>query len=249
MKSKNCTKCKEEKFLDEFSPSKRALDGKQSACKKCSNIASKIYYLKNKEKLKKYYQENKEKQKKYRQEHKEKIVIRHKKWYQEHKEKITIQHKIYRDNHKEEIKNTDKKYRQEHKKELNIQINKYRINRRKTDINFKISGNLRNRVRDAIKNNLKSAPTMKLLGCSINFLKQHLESQFINNMSWKNHGKGVGNKNLKEWHIDHIRPCASFDLSKPEEQRKCFHYSNLQPLWAKDNLSKGVKWKDKNNVR
>jgi len=71
---------------------------------------------------------------------------------------------------------------------------------------------------------------MKLVGCSIDFLKQHLENKFKPGMSWKNYGK---------WHIDHIRPCASFDLRKPAEQKKCFHYSNLQPLWAKENLVKG----------
>ena len=52
-------------------------------------------------------------------------------------------------------------------------------------------------------------------------------------MSWGNYGK---------WHVDHIRPCASFNLVNEEEQKKCFHYTNLQPLWAKDNLSKGSKY-------
>jgi len=57
-------------------------------------------------------------------------------------------------------------------------------------------------------------------------------------MTWDNHGTGHNGKGMKEWHIDHIKPCASFDLSKPSQQRKCFHYSNMQPLWAKDNLKK-----------
>ena len=70
---------------------------------------------------------------------------------------------------------------------------------------------------------------MKLLGCSLDFLKQYLEFQFKKGMSWSNYGK---------WHIDHIKPCASFDLSKPNEQHKCFNYINLQPLWAIDNLRK-----------
>ena len=73
---------------------------------------------------------------------------------------------------------------------------------------------------------------MKLLGCSSEFLRQHLERQFKPGMSWENHG---------QWHLDHIKPCASFDLSKPEQQRICFNYKNLQPLWAIDNMKKGAK--------
>jgi hypothetical protein len=67
------------------------------------------------------------------------------------------------------------------------------------------------------------------LGCSIPFLKNHLESKFLSGMSWDNHG---------EWHIDHIVPCAYFDLTKKESQLICFNYANLQPLWAGDNIAK-----------
>ena len=73
---------------------------------------------------------------------------------------------------------------------------------------------------------------MKLCGCSLEKLKQHLESQFTEGMTWDNKG---------DWHVDHIKPCASFDLTNPEEQKKCFHYTNLQPLWALDNMKKGAK--------
>ena len=83
-----------------------------------------------------------------------------------------------------------------------------------------------------MKNNQKSGHTTDLLGCSIKQLKEHLEKQFKSGMFFSNYGK---------WHIDHIKPCASFDLSKPEEQKKCSHYTNLQPLWAKENLEKGRK--------
>jgi hypothetical protein len=77
---------------------------------------------------------------------------------------------------------------------------------------------------------MKSLSTINLIGCSIEHLRRHLAFQFQPGMSWSNYGK---------WHIDHIRPCAKFDLSKESEQKKCFHYTNLQPLWAKDNLIKG----------
>ena len=85
---------------------------------------------------------------------------------------------------------------------------------------------------EVLKGNPKLKTTMKLIGCSIEELKQYLGKQFTEGMSWQNYGK---------WHIDHIRPCASFDLKKLNEQKKCFHYSNLQPLWAKDNLCKGAR--------
>ena len=69
-----------------------------------------------------------------------------------------------------------------------------------------------------------------LIGCSIEELKQHLEKQFTLGMNWKNYGYG--------WHVDHIKPCAFFDFSKEEEQKKCFNYTNLQPLWATENFKK-----------
>jgi len=93
---------------------------------------------------------------------------------------------------------------------------------------------LKNRIRYALKNNKKSNSTMNLVGCSLQELKKHLEKQFKQGMTWKNHS-------LYGWHIDHIKPCASFDLSNPEEQKKCFHYTNLQPLWAIDNIKKSNK--------
>jgi AraC-like DNA-binding protein len=86
----------------------------------------------------------------------------------------------------------------------------------------------------AIKDNWKSGSTIRDLGCSIVELKRHLEDQFDDNMSWDNYG-------LDGWHIDHIVPLASFNLTDEDQFKKACHYTNLQPLWAKDNLSKGSK--------
>jgi len=105
----------------------------------------------------------------------------------------------------------------------------YIRNKRKTDLIFKLKDSLRHRIYLALKGISKSKRTMELLGCSIEQLKQHLKIKFTKGMSFKNYGK---------WHIDHVVPCASFDLSNPEEQHKCFNFKNLQPLWAKDNLEK-----------
>ena len=75
--------------------------------------------------------------------------------------------------------------------------------------------------------------TMKLIGCDIPHLIKHLESNFKDGMTWDNYGK---------WHVDHIQPCISFDLEDINQQKKCFHYTNLQPLWAKENWLKGDKY-------
>lgn len=80
----------------------------------------------------------------------------------------------------------------------------------------------------------KETSSIELLGADIETVRQHIEKQFSEGMSWDNHGT-VG------WHIDHIIPCSAFDLTKEEEQKKCFHFSNLQPLWYDENLRKGSK--------
>jgi len=104
-----------------------------------------------------------------------------------------------------------------------------------TNIEYKIKHVLRSRIRDALKKHLanKYRNTDDLTSCTMEELKIHLEAKFTEGMSWENHG---------EWHLDHIKPCCSFDLKNEEEQKKCFHYTNLQPLWAVDNLSKGGKY-------
>ena len=102
-----------------------------------------------------------------------------------------------------------------------------------------ISLNLRNRIYYAVLADgaSKAQSTADLIGCTVQELRQHLEAQFADDMSWENYGR-------TGWHIDHIRPCASFDLSDPDQQRQCFHYTNLQPLWASDNMRKGDRWQN-----
>ena len=96
---------------------------------------------------------------------------------------------------------------------------------------------LRARVRSALKGKNKSKSTMQLIGCTIDELWLHLEKQFQPGMTRENHGFGK-----VCWHVDHIKPCSSFDLSDLEQQKICFHYTNCQPLWQRDNLSKGAKF-------
>lgn len=132
-------------------------------------------------------------------------------------------------------------------KEKQLETNKIRRRvkpenrkRKKEDpIIRKIKHKLRNRLLKElkIKNLTRCASTMDLLGCSINFFKDYIASQFREGMSWENHGRGPD-----KWHLDHIRPCCSFDFSKEEDQRECFHYTNIQPLWETENLSKNGRY-------
>lgn len=159
---------------------------------------------------------------------------KNKEYYQKNKVKLLQKAKQYRENNREIICQKLKKWRDNNKEKI-LKHNRFYVkNKRKTDIKFKILLNIRSRLGNAIKNNKKSYKTLELLGCSIFELVLYLESKFLKGMNWKNHGR-------KGWHIDHIIPCASFDLTDPEQQKKCFYYTNLQPLWAEDNIRKGNK--------
>ncbi len=135
----------------------------------------------------------------------------------------------YRKANKYKIKKYRKiyNYNRENKKKRNEQLRK----RRETDINFRISGILRTRMTGVIKSKYKSGKTIELLGCDISFFKKYLEKLFTRGMTWKKYMEG-------KIHLDHIIPCSRFDLTKADQQKRCFHYSNLQPLWIKDNLKK-----------
>ena len=107
----------------------------------------------------------------------------------------------------------------------------------KNDLNYKFRILLRNRVRAVLNEQFikdRKNKTLDLIGCDLNFLKEHIEKQFKSGMSWNNWSK-------YGWHLDHIKPCASFNLTKDEEQKKCFNFTNLQPLWATENLKKSNK--------
>jgi hypothetical protein len=171
-------------------------------------IKKKVYYLENIDKIKNYYVLNKDKKKTYYQNNKDKIKIQKKEYYTINRNKI----KNYLNSNKDKIR-------------------EYYKNRKNVDIQFKLSTNLRSRLNIALKSNYKSGSAVKDLGCSIDELKTYLESKFSPGMTWDNWG-------INGWHIDHIKPLNSFDLTDRNQLLEACHYTNLQPLWAKDNLSK-----------
>ena len=150
--------------------------------------------------------------------HSTQVQTYHKKRYQEKKESILAS-------------NADWRKRNKQRHSYLSQRNKKK--RMAEDPSVKIAEYQRVRIRRALMGIDKSQSTRQLLGCSAEFLRGHLQAQFQPGMTWENYG---------EWHVDHIRPCASFNLANPGHQQICFHYTNLQPLWAIDNLKKSDRY-------
>jgi len=154
---------------------------------------------------------------------------------------VNRQWKIENDfDRKQYIKHREKKlagvraYRKKNPDKVREAKNTWRRNKKLTDPTYKLTQNLRRRALGALNGKYKHATTKKLLGCSYEEVREHLENQFVDGMTWDNYG-------INGWTVDHIIPVSSFDLTKEEEQKKCFHYTNLQPLWAEDNISKSNK--------
>ena len=175
----------------------------------------------------------KKRNKKHRESNREYHLARCKKWREENKaesqkknrERYHDNKEIYRVKHQEWLKNNRN------------HVNAYNRKRRRNNLQHRVSENLRAGFKQALAAQLKSSFTsnasFKLLGCSFEKLKVHLEKGFKDGMSWGNYG---------DWHIDHIKPLCMHDLSSEKEQADACHYTNLQPLWASENTSKGGRW-------
>jgi hypothetical protein len=203
MEKKICSKCKIEKDVCEFHKLHSSNDGYKPKCRECC----KSEYQINK---KRYSISNK----KYRENNKLKLQSYHKLWYQSNQKSKLEKNKIYISNNKDKINNRIKSIR------MSNPINK-------------LKDNLRSRLRKfyKISNISKQNKTFDIVGCSPEFLKEYIEKQFTDGMSWDLMGKHI--------HIDHIIPLSSANTE--EEVYKLCHYTNLQPLWAKDNLMKSNK--------
>lgn len=240
MATQICHKCKIEKpYTNEFFHYRKKPITLKKICKECCSKNNKEYNLNHKKEVRKikkqYYQNNKEeiirKSKTYQENNIERYNSYQKQYRQDHSEESKEYNKKYQMDHKEEIYNNFLRWKENNKEKTKEYMNKYVKNRYEMEIQFKITNVLRSRIRMAIKNNAKSSNTINLLGCSIEELKLHIEKQFQPRMSWGNYGRNG-------WHIDHILPYDSFDLKNSEEQEICFHHTNLQPLWSKENRSK-----------
>ena len=209
---------------------------KRNQCKACMAAKQREYRQEHKEEIaaqkREYYQNNNveiaAQQREYRQEHKEEISAYHREYRQEHKEEIAAQQREYGQEHREKIAAKNRKYGQENREKIAAKNRKRYAN----DPAYAMSRRLRNRMASAVKAaglGKKCASSSKLLGISYQGLKEWLEAQFTEGMTWENRS---------DWHVDHRVPCDAFDLTVEENQRICFWYKNLQPLWAEENLQK-----------
>jgi hypothetical protein len=202
---KVCSKCKISKDDNLFYKT-------HAQCKKCFMEKQKNYHKINKEKITKLRKE-------FYESNKERLSERKKKYYQSDKERWSKYNKEYRIINKEKIAEIRKKYQQ---------------NKIKTDYLFKFKNSTRTLIRQSFKskNNHKktNTKTVDILGCSLDFFKEYIQSKFTKGMTLENHGK---------WHLDHIIPVS---LAKTQEDViRLNHYTNFQPLWAKENLIKSTK--------
>jgi hypothetical protein len=201
--------------------------------------AVKERYSKNPEQklayARKYREKYPEKLRAYRAKHREKMLPIHKAYYHANKEKAAERSKRWHEANPDYRKTHFNKYYHANRDKIRTYKRVYLRKKRQIDPLFRLQSNLRARIHQALKSRKPpSERTMKSTGCTIQFLKGWLESRFLPGMSWDNYGN-------HGWHVDHVIPCNAFDLNDPAQALQCFHYSNLQPLWAKDNLQKGHK--------
>jgi hypothetical protein len=228
--SKICSKCKTKKELEDYNNNKASKDGKASHCRECGREASANFRANNREYVKKY-------KKKYGKANRKKLNIANKKYYDKNKDILKANKKKYYLENRESISKRVKEYQGENRDKIRVTSRVLSFKKYRSNSKFKIKKLLSGRVRSAVKGKAKSSKTMDLIGCDINHLMNHLQKTADQN--YPELDFDVNNYSGKEWHIDHIKPCASFDMLSAEQQQECFNWKNLQILTAKDNIIKG----------
>lgn len=253
---KICKKCKVEKTLDCFTKDKNQKDGLMRWCKPCRAEHKKQSYEKHREniliKQKAYREANKEKvsegKKKSRLKKIEQYTLKRRENYYANRDEILAKTKKKRLENLDDFKKREreayqrrkhvaverqKQYYRETKPERLKYYAKYQRERTKYDPVYALCKLVRRRISLAFSKGgyQKESRTQEMLGCDYEYLRQHLERQFLRGMSWENRGS--------EWHIDHIIPLAS--AKTKEEMMALCHFTNLRPMWALENISKGAK--------
>lgn len=209
---KNCKKCNQEKDFDKFSKKSKSKDGLNDTCKICRKELDKIYYSKNKEDINK----------------------KSKKWYDKNKEKHTKCVIKYQLNNPEIKKKAVQKWQKNNRE----YFKKWRKEKYDNDPNFKLRITLSVRLSDILRKNksYKTSSIIKLIGCTLDELKQYIQNQFKPEFNWNNWGE--------VWELDHIISCSKFDLINLEQQKQCFHYTNLRPIFKTTKIAESFGYID-----
>jgi len=221
VKTKVCSVCNIEKELNDFYLRSDSKDGYRNDCKVCFKKRTDKYRENNSDLIKEY-------RKKYFKENQEVLLKKKQEWRKNNPEKYKERTKKYYERTKKVQFEKKKKWIEENRETYNS----YWTTRKKEDPEFNLITNMRSRLCNYLKKNniTKKNKTFDIIGCSPEFLKKHLEKQFKDGMSWENRN---------EWHIDHIIPLSSAETE--ERLYELCHYTNLQPLWAEENIKKGNK--------
>jgi hypothetical protein len=225
---KTCTKCGESKPFSEYYSQKDAKYGLTPQCKKCMRRRTSAYRAENPEKVRAaisaWSMANPEKVKAYGKAHyeanSELIKGRSRQWREENPGKQEEQKAAFKEANPDKLREQAKR----------------RAAKRLATPKGKVENSVRSLIHKWIRRGTKGGrPTFSLLGYSSEDLKNHLERQFLDGMTWENYGP--------VWHIDHILPLASFSYETPDCDgfKAAWAITNLRPLWAKDNIKKGAK--------
>lgn len=227
--TKKCTKCSQELPLDRFYKIKHksGKEGYDSWCKCCRIADSARRRKDNPEKAK-------AQRARWRKNNLERERAQSAKWRKNNPEKARSANAAWRRDNPEKHRANYVRWRKCNLGKARLGRTRYVKGRRAVDIDFRIKLNITSAMYRALNGNDKSDHTIELLGCSIEYLRHYLEDQFVEGMTWDNYGRNG-------WHIDHIIPLSYFDFTDPEQQKRAWHYTNLRPLWAIDNMQKGNK--------
>ena len=226
---KVCFKCKKKKEFSQFYRSKSRKDGHRTYCRECEHTAGILYREIHRKEIGEHrrerYRLNPKKKKQYEKDHKIEADARKKKYVLNHPEKRKEQARQWYYRNKKEVKERN-----------NLKKDKINLKRKiynQTHPQARIAHNLRTRINHFLGGRTKGGRLYLLIDCDMNFLKSYLESLFIDGMNWDNYGVG-----MDKWCIDHIIPLENFNLENGEEQKRAFHYTNMQPMWYLENASK-----------
>ena len=241
LKMKTCSKCLVNKEFVNFHKHKGTNDGYCTICKECRKPISKIYRVNNRDsinakQIKKYYENHEKNLIKDRlraKKERKKRLENAKKYYENNKNKIQEYQKKYYLNNVEKIKEKTKLWYNNNKEKANKYFRERIKIKKKEDVLYKLKIKLRSDIYISLKRRKKSKSIEQILGLTLEDYKKHIENQFENWMTWKNWGKDT-------WHIDHIVPLCS--AKNEDEIYKLWHYTNLRPLSAQENLRKGGKF-------